>query len=213
MFGRHSRECRGARGGGPWGFDPRWMGGFWGTGGGGGGRGRGGRTGRMFEQGDLKYVILSMLAEKPRHGYEIIKALEERFGGAYSPSPGAVYPTLTLLEEMGYARTTLEEGGKKVYEITAEGRVYLDQNKSSVDEIFDRISEFAGSFFGAPMVDIHHAFKNVARATYATATRLHDPAQLQRIREILERAASDIEAVARSGPASGPEQAPGTSTS
>src|ERR1700752_3359042 len=59
---------------------------------------RGGRMGRIFEQGDLKYVILRLLEEKPRHGYEIIKELEDRFGGAYSPSPGTVYPTLTMLE-------------------------------------------------------------------------------------------------------------------
>ena len=147
----------------------------------------------MFEQGDLKYVILHLLSEKPRHGYEIIKALEERLGGTYSPSPGAVYPTLTMLEEMGYARGTTDEAGKKVYEITAEGRAYLEQNKSSVDEIFDRISEFATSFFGPPMLEVHQAFKNVARATYATATRLKDPEQLKRIKEALDRAVVDIE--------------------
>src|SRR5918911_1521235 len=84
-----------------------------------GGRRRGGPFGggRMFEQGDLKYVILRLLEEKPRHGYEVIKELEERFRGLYSPSPGTVYPTLTMLEEMGYARGTQEEGGKKIYEI------------------------------------------------------------------------------------------------
>src|ERR1700739_723641 len=145
MFGEHRgrhgrhRECRGARGEG---FDPRWMGGwFWG--GPGGRHGRGGRPGRMFEQGDLKYVILQLLSEKPRHGYEIIKALEERFGGTYSPSPGAVYPTLTFLEDTGYARTTVEASGKKIYEITDEGRAYLDQNRGAVSDIFDRIGQFA----------------------------------------------------------------------
>ena len=93
-----------------WGFDPDFMGWF-----GGGRRGRGGpfRGGRMFEQGDLKYVILQLLEEKPRHGYEIIKALEDRFGGMYSPSAGTVYPTLTLLEDLGYASVNVEEGGKK----------------------------------------------------------------------------------------------------
>ena len=147
----------------------------------------------MFEQGDLKYVILHLLSEKPRHGYEIIKALEERLGGTYSPSPGAVYPTLTMLEEMGYARGTTDEAGKKVYEITPEGRTYLEQNKSSVDEIFDRISDFATSFFGPPMIEVHQAFKNVARATYATATRLKDPEQLKRIKDALDRAVIEIE--------------------
>lgn len=175
-----------------WGGAP-WGAGFWsGTGGGPGGR-RGGFRGRMFEQGDLKYVILQLLSEKPRHGYEVIKALEERLGGAYSPSPGAVYPTLTMLEDMGYARATTEEGGKKVYEITPDGRAYLEQNKGAVDEIFDRIAGFATSFFGPQMVEIHQAFKNVARATYSTATRIKDADQLRRIREILERAAAEIE--------------------
>src|SRR5690349_7153948 len=99
---------------------------------------RGGRRprygGRMFEQGDLKLVILRLLEEKPRHGYEIIKELEGRFGGAYAPSPGTVYPTLTLLEDMGYARAVPEgEGGKKVYEITDEGRKYLAEHSTTVD--------------------------------------------------------------------------------
>src|SRR5579862_740445 len=126
MFGGWQRQQCGPRsggmGGGFWGTP--WGAGFWGgpgtgPGGGPGGR-RGGFRGRMFEQGDLKYVILQLLSEKPRHGYEVIKALEERLGGAYSPSPGAVYPTLTMLEDLGYARATTEESGKKIYEITAE---------------------------------------------------------------------------------------------
>ena len=187
-----ARGARGSWGGwGAWSGGP-WGAGFWGGPGGGPGR-RGGFRGRMFEQGDLKYVILQLLSEKPRHGYEVIKALEERLGGAYSPSPGAVYPTLTMLEDMGYARATTEEGGKKVYEITPAGRAYLEENKNAVDEIFERIAGFATSFFGPPMVDIHQAFKNVARATYATATRLKDPERLKRIRDILDRAAKEIE--------------------
>ena len=203
MLGGNSGRCggpRGARGArGAWGWGgPPWMGGaFWGGPGSGhaGPRGRHGwgRGGRMFEQGDLKYVILQLLSEKPRHGYEIIKALEERLGGTYSPSPGAVYPTLTLLEDMGYATETTGDGGKKVYEITPEGRAYLEQNKGAVDEIFDRISDFATSFFGPPMVEVHQAFKNVARATYATATRIKDPAKLHQIREVLDRAVAEIE--------------------
>ena len=189
------RGARGVRGGSwAWGSGGWGEGGSWGRGPGSGRGGRHwGRGGRMFEQGDLKYVILHLLSEKPRHGYEIIKALEERLGGTYSPSPGAVYPTLTMLEEMGYARGTTDEAGKKVYEITAEGRAYLEQNKSSVDEIFDRISEFATSFFGPPMLEVHQAFKNVARATYSTATRLKDPEQLKRIKEALDRAVVEIE--------------------
>lgn len=156
------------------------------------GRSRGGpRAGRVFDQGDLKYVILQLLAEKPRHGYEVIKAIEERFGGAYSPSPGTVYPTLTMLEDMSYARVTPEEGGKKVYEITDEGRKYLEENRSAVDDIFSRISDFAQSIFGEPMMQVHRAMKDVGRAVYGT-TQKRDAIQLKKIAEILERAATEI---------------------
>jgi DNA-binding PadR family transcriptional regulator len=179
---------------GNWGDGNWWGGGWWGETDRGRQRGRH-RGGRMFEQGDLKYVILRLLSEKPRHGYEIIKAMEERLGGTYSPSPGAVYPTLQFLEDAGYAKTSVDEGGRKIYEITDQGRKYLEDNKSSVDEIFDRIADFAGSFFGGPMVEVHHAFKNIARATYSTATRTHDVDKLHKIREILNRATAEIEAI------------------
>ena len=122
-----------------WGWDAF---GGWGAGGGPRGRHWKGRAGRLFEQGDLKYVILRLLEEKPRHGYEIIKELEGRFGGSYVPSPGTVYPTLTMLEDLGYARAVPEEGGKKVYEITDEGRKYLAEHSTTVDDIFERIAKF-----------------------------------------------------------------------
>jgi DNA-binding PadR family transcriptional regulator len=152
----------------------------------------------MFEQGDLKYVILQLLDEKPRHGYEIIKELEDRFGGAYSPSPGTVYPTLTMLEDLGYARARQEEGGKKIYEITPEGKAYLAEHRSTVEDIFDRIAEFGASFFGGAMMEVNHAFKNLGRATYTTAPRhSRDPERLRRIKEVLERAAREIEEIGR----------------
>ena len=103
--------------------------------------GRGGfepREGRMFEGGDLRLVILAMLAEKPSYGYEIIKGLSERVGGGYSPSPGVVYPTLTLVEEMGYATASQEPGGRKLFTVTAEGEAFLAANKPQVDAIFAR---------------------------------------------------------------------------
>ena len=83
----------------------------------------GGRMGRFFDHGDLRFVVLKLIAEKPRYGYEVIKEIEERLGGAYSPSPGVVYPTLTLLEELGYATVSSAEGNKKLYAITPEGTV------------------------------------------------------------------------------------------
>ncbi|HEX5726075.1 MAG TPA: PadR family transcriptional regulator [Longimicrobiaceae bacterium] len=185
------REGRGRRG--PWDFDAGTWGGFWGGPGRGGGWGRG-RGGRVFEQGDLKYVILKLLDEKPRHGYEIIKELEERFGGAYSPSPGTVYPTLSMLEDLGYARATPEEGGKKIYEITPEGREYLAQHRGTVDDIFERIAEFGAAMFSDDAVAVQRAFGDLARATFRQAVGGgRDRERLKRIREVLERAAREID--------------------
>ena len=192
----------GAGKGGSWSFDPDFMGWF-----GGKGRGRGGpfRGGRMFEQGDLKYVILQLLDEKPRHGYEIIRALEDRFGGMYSPSAGTVYPTLTLLEDLGYARVTVEEGGKKTYVITDEGRAYLAQNRSAVDDIFDRIGELGSAFLSDAMMEVNRAFKDVGQATYRGAPRIfRDKEAIAKIKEALDRAAREIDEIVRT--AGGPAQ-------
>jgi DNA-binding PadR family transcriptional regulator len=186
--GDHARAGRSGgwfdAGFGPW---------FW------GGRGRKGfgfRGGRFFEQGDLKYVILQLLSEKPRHGYDVIKVLEERFGGAYAPSAGTVYPTLTLLEDLGYASVSVEEGGKKIYSITDAGRKYLDDNRSAVDDIFDRIADIGSAIFSDAMASVNGAFKDIARATYGGAARYrHDASAAERVREILERAAKEIEEV------------------
>jgi len=177
------------------GWDASFMNGFFGAEGRPRGRWRGGR---MFEQGDLRYVVLRLLEEKPRHGYEIIKALEERFGGAYAPSPGAVYPTLQLLEDLGYARVVPAEEGKKVYEITDAGRAHLAENQTTVDNIFDRISKLVGHFLDEPMAEVHAAFRSVGKATYGRATHApQDEALLKRIAEILSRAAREIDELAK----------------
>ena len=166
---------------------------FWG----GRGRSRGGPFGggRMFDQGHLKFVILRLLAEKPRLGYEIIKEIEDRFGGMYSPSPGTVYPTLTLLEDLGFAVARPEEGGKKIYEITDEGRAHLAENQPLIDDIFARIAEIARNIFGEPMMEVHRAMKDVGAAIYTSKTSSRSAEQIKRIKEILERAASEIKAV------------------
>lgn len=107
-----------------------------------GGRGMGGhgfRTGRKLGSGELQLVILALLAEKPQHGYEIIKALEERSGGFYAPSPGMVYPALTYLEETDYA-TVEVEGTKKLYRITVAGETYLAQNRETADAILTQLA-------------------------------------------------------------------------
>ena len=97
------------------------------------------RARRMLAQGDLRLVALALIADAPRHGYEIIKQLEEKTADWYSPSPGIVYPTLTYLEEAGYV-TASTEGSKKLYTITEEGRAYLDANRDIVDAILDRLT-------------------------------------------------------------------------
>ncbi|HEY8165055.1 MAG TPA: PadR family transcriptional regulator [Gemmatimonadaceae bacterium] len=172
------------------GFDP---GAFWGS----KGRSRGGPFGggRMFDQGHLKFVILRLLAEKPRHGYEIIKEIEDRFGGMYAPSPGTVYPTLTLLEDLGYARARPEEGGKKIYEITDEGRAHLAENQPLIDDIFSRIEEFAQSIFGEPMMDVNRGLKKLAQAIYGSKRSSRTAEQIRKIKEILDRAAGEIDSV------------------
>ncbi len=124
----------GGRGGG--GFGP-----FGGRGGGRGGPGDFFRAGRMLADGDLKLITLSLLAEAPRHGYDIIKALEERTSGIYSPSPGVVYPTLTFLEEAGYAVSS-SEGNKKVFSITEAGQAHLADNREMIDGVLDHLERF-----------------------------------------------------------------------
>ena len=194
-LGEFGRDCgHGGPGSqrGRWGFEG-FMGDFWGAR---GPRGRGwkARAGRVFEQGDLKYVILRLLAEKPRHGYEIIKELEDRFGGAYAPSPGTVYPTLTMLEDLGYARAMPEEGGRKIYEITDEGRKHLEEHSATVDDIFERIAKFVEGFFDAPMADLKRSMASLGRATFYVASRSpNDKDRLAKISEILKRAAVEIE--------------------
>src|SRR5262245_8912353 len=113
----------------------------------GGGFGAGGKGGRMFRagkmlaDGDLRLIVLALLEDGPRHGYDIIKALEERSHGMYSPSPGVVYPTLTFLEEAGYATAT-SEGNKKTYAITDAGRAHLDENREVVEMVLNGMDKF-----------------------------------------------------------------------
>ena len=97
------------------------------------------RARRMLAQGDLRLIALALIAEAPRHGYEIIKLLEEKTADWYSPSPGIVYPTLTYLEEAGYV-TAASEGSKKLYTITDEGRAYLKANRDLADVVLDRLT-------------------------------------------------------------------------
>lgn len=128
----------------------RFFGGHWSEGRG----GRGFRSGRKLASGDLQLVILALLADKPRHGYEIIKDVEERSGGFYSPSPGVVYPALTYLEEIEYA-TVQAKGAKKLYHITDAGRAHLESNRAAADAI---LAQF--DWVGCRMDDVREAFDN-----------------------------------------------------
>jgi DNA-binding PadR family transcriptional regulator len=162
---------------------------------GGAGWGGPGRGGRRFEQGDLRLVVLRLLAEKPRHGYDIIKALEERSGGTYSPSPGSVYPTLQLLEELGHARAVDEGGGRKIYEITDAGRAHLAEHRSTAEDVFERVSGMADA--GAEAFgELAGAFGALGRAAFRAASRVRgDRARLRAVRQILERAEREIDAL------------------
>src|SRR5215470_3597522 len=135
MYGM--RDC----GEGRWAGGRRWRRHFGGGFGGRHGMGAGDmmRAGRMLAQGDLRLIALSLIAEQPRYGYEIIKLLEEKTAGWYSPSPGIVYPTLTYLEEAGYVTATAE-GAKKLYGITDEGRAHLDANRDFVAVVLERLA-------------------------------------------------------------------------
>ena len=124
-------------------------------------QGREGGLGRFFAHGDLRLVILHLIAEKPRHGYEIIKAIEEQVAGAYSPSPGVIYPTLTLLEELGYVTVSTVDGAKKLHEITAEGRAFLDANRRAVDALLARMAETSRAHGGGTAPQILRAMENL----------------------------------------------------
>jgi DNA-binding PadR family transcriptional regulator len=136
------------------------------------GRGRHGRRSdptdlelrRFFAHGDLRLVILQLIAGKPRHGYEIIKEIEERVAGAYSPSPGVIYPTLTLLEELGYVAVSPGEGARKLHEITDAGRAFLTANRPSVDALFARMEQASQARGGGTAPQILRAMENLRLA-------------------------------------------------
>ena len=102
------------------------------------GAGRGG-NGRFFDYGELRHVVLALLEEQPRHGYDIIRAIDQRTGGAYCPSPGVIYPTLALLQDVGHVRAETADGARNRYQITPDGRAFLAENKSLVDELLSRM--------------------------------------------------------------------------
>ena len=194
FFGRGSKhnqeqECgpggmRGGFGRGPGSFG---RGGF-----GRGPGGFGGRGGRMFGQGDLRLVLLALIAEKPRHGYDLIRAIEEKFGGAYAPSPGAVYPTLTLLVEQDHLQSEEVGGGKKLYTITPEGLAFLEQNQATVDGVMARMDLAASAFANHSTPDmVREAFHTLRHALHMRQGPWTEE-EATRVRSVLEKAAREI---------------------
>jgi DNA-binding PadR family transcriptional regulator len=159
-------------------------------------RGGFGRRGRAFDYGDLRLLILSMIAEQPRHGYDLIKVIEERFGGAYSPSPGVIYPALAMLEEMGLIALAESEGGRKRYAITEVGHAQLELERARLDALMARMGEAkaeGGGRRGAP-APILRGMENVKMALRLRMARGDvGAAQADAIAAALDEAARAIE--------------------
>ena len=156
-------------------------------------RGRGRRLGRLLEHGDLRFVILALLNEQPRHGYELIKELEERTGGVYRPSAGVIYPTLALLEDEGLVRPAGGDVGRKLFEPTDEGKAQAEASRSHVDAIFIRMAEVAESSESSrPRVG--RAMANLGMALQGRLSRRPiTQEEIDRIVAILDDTASAIE--------------------
>jgi DNA-binding PadR family transcriptional regulator len=169
-----------------------------------GGRGpRGGREGRgggrVFGHGGLRFVLLQLIADKPAHGYELIKAIEDRLGGSYAPSPGVVYPTLTLLEELGYLSVeNADGGGRKRYSITASGQEFLVANRETADAMMARMNggiDGAGPRGGRPP-QVTRAVENLklAMRMRLSGTPLTEQ-QAHEFAAVLDSAAQQIEKI------------------
>ena len=159
------------------------------------GFGGGGRE-RLFDGGELRLVILQLVAEKPSYGYEIIKAIEERLSGGYAPSPGVVYPTLTLLEEEGYATVSSAEGGKKLYTVTEQGTEYLKANQVALKAIFGRMEHASKAFGRGRAPQIMRAMMNLGFALKMRADRGSlSQEQVSKIAEAIDAVARVIDEV------------------
>jgi len=157
-------------------------------------RGFGGGRERLFDAGDIRLVILKLLAEQPSYGYQLIKTMEERLAGGYTPSAGVIYPTLTLLEEQGLASAAVSDSNKKVYSLTPDGVAFLEKNKERVDELFERLQEAGDEFRRGRSPEIMKAFMNLRGAVAARVARgTAAPEQIRRIVEAIDAAAKSID--------------------
>ena len=190
LFGTGSRGWRGSWG--PFHFDFGDEG--FGMGGGRGGRRYPGRK-RMFESGELRLVLLKLIADEPRHGYDLIRAIEEMTGGEYAPSPGVVYPTLTLLQDMGLIEEAAGEGSRKPFQITDEGRAHLDEREEEIESLIDRLSGMKPRHSDAGPA-LGRAVKNLMTALgHRLKSEGFDEELFLEIAAILDEAAQKIERV------------------
>ena len=157
------------------------------------GRGERGSRRRLFAHGDLRLLALHLIGERPRHGYEIIKAIEELTGGAYSPSPGVIYPTLTWLEELGHVGIAVSEGTKKLHAITAEGRAHLDVYRPTLDALLARLRPLQGARTGAAAPRIASALENLQHALRSRLARATDDVQIETIAAAIDAAALAVD--------------------
>ena len=155
------------------------------------GRGGGG-GGRIFGPGDLRLMLLALIAEKPRHGYELIKEIEQKFGGAYSPSPGSIYPTLTLLEELDHVRASATDGARKLFEITDQGRAFLDENRATLDGVLARMGLAARHMSGRAWPESVHQAMHTLKHALLLRPGEWSAAEAERVRKIIEDAVEAI---------------------
>jgi DNA-binding PadR family transcriptional regulator len=148
------------------------------------GFGRGGGRRRMFDGGELRLVLLKLIADKPRHGYDLIRAIEERTGGAYAPSPGIVYPTLTMLSEMGLIEEQSAEGARKLFAVTSEGTSHLAEHNAEVVAMLARLDALGAMRERTDAVPIRRAMHNLRSVLMSRLgegldkERMHDAAAL-----------------------------------
>ena len=126
--------------------------------------GRRGRRARVFEGGELRLVLLKLIADQPRHGYDLIRAIEELTGGRYAPSPGVVYPTLTMLQDMGLIDEAAGEGARKPFQITDAGTAHLEENQEEADELIARLERLSPSHHAQGGSPVWRAMRNLGMA-------------------------------------------------
>jgi DNA-binding PadR family transcriptional regulator len=158
-----------------------------------GGR-RGRRSRRMFESGELRLVLLKLIADEPRHGYDLIRAIEDLTGGEYAPSPGVIYPTLTLLQDMGLIEEAPVEGARKPFQVTEEGRQHLEERSEEVEGLLERLTDLKPDERQTAGPAIGRAVKNLMTAlSHRVGRDGLDEDLLHEIASILDEAAQKIE--------------------